>query len=462
MRVGVAALVSCVVVTTASAAPDDPPPPPDKSSTTEPSPPPPATTPPQSAASPSPTPASPARDEEDHVEPFSGSLYGYIDTQFRTLTIQHGLPTAEANNLPNELAQEKDPYTVNLNVMAQGHLFEKFHWFINLGAIEAGDPARGDVAVGIRNAWVEAPLYREHLILRVGKTYRRFGLYNEILDAAPTFPGVEQPEFLVEGQLLTTRTTNVMLHGSWINGRDRLMYALHTGMDEAQTGVVPIGGDVRYSIRDTYLFGTSFYWTGGAALPSRQVGDGLPQGGVKDWMTDDNYYVFGGYVQVTRGPLLLQVEYWNAQHNAHRNPLEVIKFATAATLTPAESQRFVNGVANPTIMDVNINARYAVQTFWARLAYEIDLHKLGTLQPYIHLDWYSDPESFEGAALGGNETGLYDDNQLYRVTVGTVYRPVPAVALKVELNPHIGKVQGVEAVYVPIQASLSYAWKVLE
>jgi hypothetical protein len=396
-------------------------------------------------------------DLED-VPAYSASIYGFIDTQYRDLAFSAGLPAEEEARLPAELREEKDTFNINLNVMFQGNVFEKYHWFLNLGALGAGDPADGDVAIGIRNAWVELPLYRERLLLRAGKTYRRFGLYNEILDAAPTFPGVEQPEFLVEGQLMLTRTTNVMLHGSWLLGDDRLVYTFHTGMDERRGGQVPLGGDLRYYLGDLLLVGASGYWSGGDAKPTRLVGEGRPEGGVPNWMVTDEFYVYGGYAQLTRGPLLFQVEYFRAHHDGQRNPNEVLKFAAAAELNERQRQRFVNGVMMPTAADVNVDAQYAVQTLWSRVAYEIELESWGTVTPYLHLDWYRNPESFEGVALGGNEAGLSDDGQFYRTGIGFVYRPVPTVALKLELNPHIQTVQDEVGVFSKFQASISYQW----
>ena len=78
-----------------------------------------------------------------------------------------------------------------------------------------GPPATpDDEPLSVRNAWVEVPIYRDRVLLRVGKTYRRFGLYNEILDAVPTFIGIEPPELFDKDHLIVTRTTNVMLHGT--------------------------------------------------------------------------------------------------------------------------------------------------------------------------------------------------------------------------------------------------------
>jgi hypothetical protein len=61
--------------------------------------------------------------------------------------------------------------------------------------------------------------------------------------------------------------------------------------------------------------------------------------------------------------------------------------------------------------------------------------------------------------LGGNEAGLADDGVFYRTVGGMVYRPVPQIALKAEMNPHLQKVDGDWTIVAPFQASLSYYWK---
>jgi hypothetical protein len=99
---------------------------------------------------------------------------------------------------------------------------------LNLAAPGSGSKVE-DLSLLVRNAWVEAPLIDGSLILRAGKLYRRFGLSNEILDATPTFIGIEAPELFDEDHLLLTRTTNLMLHGSLGFDSGVVNYALTTG-----------------------------------------------------------------------------------------------------------------------------------------------------------------------------------------------------------------------------------------
>lgn len=392
---------------------------------------------------------------------FTTDIYGYIDTQYSSMAVLTGLNDMQETMVRKLFREQKPRYFMNLNLMLQGQIAQRYHWFINLGAEKIGDPTEGDFPIGVRNAWVEAPLYRDSLVLRVGKTYRRFGLYNEILDAAPTFADIEPPSWLVAGQLLLTRTTNVMLHGSILNGEDQLVYTVNTGRDETAHGDVPVGGDVRYVFGDKAILGSSYYWSNDS-VPSRAIGDGQPEGGVKDWMTHDEYMVYGGYGQLTLGSFLWQAEYWRADHDAQRNPEAMLAIASKAPLNMRRRQRFFNGAMAPTAADVNVDAEYAVQTAWTRFAYEFDLGSPGAVTPYLHLGWYSDPETVGPPALGGNEASLADDGVFFRSVVGFVYRPVPQVAFKAELNPHYQTVADKTVIKAPFQASLSYYWSLGE
>ena len=72
--------------------------------------------------------------------------------------------------------------------MLQYAINDRFKTFVNLGAADAEN-------VEVRNMWGEYK-HNQYLNVRLGKTYRRFGLYNEILDAVPTYIGIEPPERL--------------------------------------------------------------------------------------------------------------------------------------------------------------------------------------------------------------------------------------------------------------------------
>jgi hypothetical protein len=312
---------------------------------------------------------------------FNTRIYGYIDAywQYETDT-PNGIDPMTGQTIVEAGAMEWD--VLNLHVMAQGTILNRFRYFVNLASPQSGSPIDDEV-VGVRNAWVEVPIFGNYLNVRAGKTYRRFGLYNEILDAVPTFIGIEPPELFDRDHLLLTRTTNFMVHGSFTFDEHTISYAVTTGQDENSwnDGLFPIGADLRYDFGTTLRVGSSFYHTGGFASPSRAVGDGSPRGGVLNWMARDQYWIIGGYAQLQIEGLILQGEYWHASHDAFRDPASVRTMLDdpASGITSFQRPRFEDP-GGP--MGVRERVRYAVDTFYFRAGYEFDVGDLGTLTPY--------------------------------------------------------------------------------
>ena len=203
-------------------------------------------------------------------------IYGYIDSYYEIVA---PVPESVDENGDTVYSGVERGFDVpNLHVMVQGTLHGRYRYFLNLASPGSGSPA-DDEPVVVRNAWVEAPIVGQKLVVRAGKTYRRFGLYNEILDAVPTFIGIEPPELFDKDHLMLTRTTNLMVHGSYgLGGSTYLNLSATTGNDES-IGGVPLGADAHVK-GATYRVGSSFYTTGGAAGPTRAVGEGSPRGGV--------------------------------------------------------------------------------------------------------------------------------------------------------------------------------------
>lgn len=385
---------------------------------------------------------------------FDTHIYGYIDSYFG---LQADAPTG------NQLASGANEFggggyewdVLNLHAMVQGTVLQRFRYFVNLAARGSGSPTN-DEPISVRNAWVEAPIFGSFLQVRAGKTYRRFGLYNEILDAVPTFIGIEPPELFDVDHLMLTRTTNFMLHGAFPIGDSNLQYALTTGTDEAINGAVPIGWDLRLDVGTWLRVGTSGYFTGGDAGPSRGVGDGSPRGGVENWMARDQYWVAGGYAQLLLEDLTLQAEYWHAGHDATRDVDATLSLADSVSAAQA-SRFYVNG--DPT-QGVNQVARYSVDTFYVRAGYRIRFDEEASLTPYLQLDWYSNPETIARRSLGGdNEAGLSSDGVFWKLTAGGVIRPVPQVALKIDGSTHIQSVNGRTEAYPELRVSFSYLWE---
>lgn len=385
---------------------------------------------------------------------FDARMYGYIDVVEEVAGM---VPQRDGDDVSTG-GVEYGFELPQLNVMVQGTIMERYRFFLNLAANKAADPI-DDALLGVRNAWLEVPVLGDALQVRLGKTYRRFGLYNEILDATPTFIGIEPPELFDNDHLMLTRTTNFMLHGT-LQPADiaTVRWALTTGNDERDGLSIPIGADLRVELASMLTLGTSFYWTGGDAVPGRDLGDGSPRGGVVNWMEKDNYTVFGGFAQLQTSGLLVQAEGWVAPHSAVRNADAVLALADDNLNATQRARYFVNGDPSQGVTDVNVD--YLVATAYGRIGYELNV---GTVQviPYGQFDWYSNPETIQEKDDGGDgdEAGLSDDGQFYKFTGGLVLRPAPPIALKIDGSAHVFSVNGAAAWYPEARVSFSYLWE---
>jgi hypothetical protein len=394
---------------------------------------------------------------------FTGKLYGFIEARFEKSAKSPIGPGADGNPVYVE-----NPHVFDvpaLHVMIQALILDRFRVFVNLATQGAGEPSVDEASL-VRNAWVELPFYESYFNLRIGKTYRRFGLYNEQLDAVPNFPGIEPPELFDSDHLMLTRTTNLMIHGSVPFAENSFSYALMTGNDERQGGQFPIGADLHFDIGTLLRLGSSFYTTNGFAAPTRDVGEGSPNGGVINWMETDRYYVYGGYGQLTFERFLLQAEFWQAQHDGRRDPAKTI-LLDGAELIPQQRTRFFGGAAMPSEADVVVPVKYRVQTFYARAAYEIPFGDATgdgfawSITPYAQFDYYKNPETIRIEDFGGdNEAGIADDGLALKLTVGGILRPISSVAFKIDLSDHIQKVGGEQTGYVELRLSFAYYWEI--
>jgi hypothetical protein len=392
---------------------------------------------------------------EEDAPIFRSKLYGFIDTHLEKVAKTPDSVDEDGRTVFAENPLELD--IPNLHVMVQGSIYDRYRFFLNLAGPGSGGNI-DDEPITVRNAWVELPIITQYLNLRAGKTYRRFGLYNEILDAVPTFIGIEPPEIFDKDHLMLTRTTTFMVHGAVDTGPFMLNYSVTSGNDERTNGAIPVGADVYADFPFGLRIGSSFYTTGGDAAPSRAVGDGTGRGGVINWMAKDQFYIFGGYVQLKFQGLILQSEYWRANHNAERDPDALALLAEAGSLNPAQMRRFfVNG--DPEAGN-RIKAKYGIDAFYVRAGYEIALGSLASVTPYLQLDVYHNPEIVNDKSLGGdNEAGLSDDGGFEKYTAGVVIRPVPQVALKIDGSGHRQKFNGKSEFYPEIRFSLSYLWE---
>jgi hypothetical protein len=345
----------------------------------------------------------------------------------------------------------------------QGRIYGRYRYFINLSAPGSGSPTE-DAAVGVRNGWVEFPVYRDFFNFRIGKTYRRFGLYNEILDATPTFIGIEPPEMFDSDHLMLTRTTNAMLHGTIVSGNTSLSYALMSGNDERLGAQLPFGADLRFDFAGAAKVGVSYYNSNGNAGPTVETGSS-PLGGVINWMASDKYQVYSAFAQVTTHGLTLQGEYTKANHDAQRDPGRVFGLVDpmaddTAGLIPRQIAQFFSDPANPTEANVIIPVSYGVTAAYARAGYEFPIYQQWTLTPYAQFDFYKNIETIGNEDFGGdNEAGLTDDGQFLKYTLGMVVRPVRFVAIKVDGSVHSQNFNNDTFNYAEVRTSFSLYWE---
>jgi len=410
-----------------------------------------------------PTPAAPVP-ESTAEKLFDTRVYGYLNSflaQIAPFTLERPLAYDRASN---RLIKELEPMGFNVDafLMIQGTIGNRYRFFMNIATIGAGDPIEGR-ELELRNGWVEASLYGQALAVRAGRMYRRFGLYNEILDATPTFIGIKEPEILDDDHLMITRTTNLMLLGAYVKDSHKLEYALTTGEDERESNQVPLGADLSYSHEQRFKIGVSYYDTMGKAKPGVAVGEGSPKGGVADWMAEDRYRAIDVYAQLALGPWIAQLEYCAARHHGRRDPAALLPLADpTADLSPAQYRRFFTDPYDdtpPTEADVIRDATYTAQTAYLRVGYEL---RDGMFTPYLQGDYYKNPETVPLEAYGGdNEAGFDDRGRFFKGALGFMFRPLPQIALKLEYGSHFFmKWGGTSYVDPELRASFSYFWEI--
>lgn len=157
-----------------------------------------------------------------------------------------------------------------------------------------------------------------------------------------------------------------MLRGSVLFDDHSISYALTTGNDERGGDGVPIGGDLRYQYSNILTLGTSFYMSGEGAQASRGVGEGSPTGGVATWMAEDNYSVFGGFLELKHSGVHLQAEFWTSPHDAKRDP-DQVNAINRDKLNARQIERFWDD-AGQVIEDVE----YSVMTYYVRVGYTLE------------------------------------------------------------------------------------------
>jgi len=376
------------------------------------------------------------------------NIFGYFSTRFEKV---FAVPSLEngATVKRNELFEFSHPF---FNLFLEHQLSDAFRVFMNLNGSGAGE-------VDLRNFWGEYSPSNAFNI-RLGKIYRKFGLYNEILDAVPTYFGIEPPELFDGDHLLITRTTTLMLHGAMNTDNGTLNYSFTTDNGEGSRlkDAVPIGWDLNYEPGSGgFTAGFSGYWSGGKVASNKSTGEGPPDSGVLPWMASDKFRVFGGYIESRPGNLILQFEYWKASHEAERDPEQTVAMIKGANPNDNQLERYLIDPQAPTGPgNINTNGNYDIKTWYVRAGYNVDIPH-GELAPYLQWDWYSNPEVIKSKEFGGdNEAGFADDGKFNKATLGLVYRPVPQVAVKLDGSAHIQKFEGKTETYPEVRVDISF------
>ncbi len=386
-------------------------------------------------------------------------LYGYINTNAEK---QFGFPSIDGEG---KTRRENDPFAWTpvkaFHLYGSAYLSDNIDVLFNL--------AYADEKIEVRNAWGNFKLNR-FLQVRVGKMYRRFGLYNERLDQIPTFVGIEPPEIFDNDHLFVTRTTNFMFHGNADISNGNFQYSLTTENGEGgeALGIVPLGWDFRFkSDQRSFIVGTSGFASslnGRRTTSSTSFGDGPPKGGILPWMDGDHFLLTGLFVEKQMGKFHVQAEYWNARHDALRNPDHVLTIVREAGINATQRKNFLGASSDKpdqslVVGDVLVPVKYNVQTYYIRLSYNIE-SKIGQFVPYMFIDWMRHPEAISNKDFGGDkESGLADNGVFTKPSLGVVYRPIPSVAIKLDGSMHFQRFNGLPERYPEVRLDFSWAFK---
>ncbi len=355
------------------------------------------------------------------------NVYGYFSINYEDVG-----ETPDGSDDPGEFSFP------HLNLMFTSKISDQFRIYVNL----AGDDAE---TVNVRNYWGEYIMW-DYLKVRMGKIYRPFGLFNEKLDAVPTYLGIEPPELFDGDHLMLPRTGELMVHGNIPIGENILGYAVMTGNKEVIDTGKPVSWDVNYCFNNMVTVGTSGYYSKEMGSPIG-VGEGSPPGGVLPWMAEDKYTVLGGYVQALWNNFIFKTAYWTADHDAVRDPNQVAELYDVG-LNQSQMIRFGLDAYDPTnssdVSMIDTDGAYKVNTFYIRLGYTI---KSGIIPgfkceitPFFFWDYYENEETIASKRYGGdNEAGLADDGKFTKPTIGIAFKPNSQVAFKIDASSHMYK-----------------------
>lgn len=365
------------------------------------------------------------------------SFYGYIDAYYENVDDS---PSPNSSTKTENAGEFDVP---NINVIVQSTK-DNTKAFLNVSGGGGGNTS-------VNNAWIDYSK-SDALAVRFGKMYRPFGLYNEILDAVPTYIGIEPPELFDSDHQLLTRETNFMLHGKVNTGDSSIRWSLTTGNDDKAGKNNPVGADIRWESGTKWKIGSSFYTTGGYITNP----DGT--GGSTQHMTEEKYSVTGIYAQYRGDNITVQLAGYVSPHEGTRNT------STYCGYSSLDDFRKNRAGCNSTPIAA---AEYDVETYYMRVGYDVALGD-ATLTPYFQYDYFKNEEiPFSKDDGGDKEAGLSNNGAFTKVTVGAVYRPDFNLALKFDYSQHIqdvdtnsnGTVDGSAENYGEYRVSMSYFWR---
>jgi hypothetical protein len=344
--------------------------------------------------------------------------------------------------------------------MMQSFVSDNIRAYVNLG---------GTGTLEVRNYWGEY-IFSDKLKVRTGKIYRRFGQFNELLDAVPSYLGMEPPELFDGDHLMLPRTGKIMVHGGTTVGENFLKYAYMLDSDENLTA--SNGDELTLShtfdanitlLNDQLVVGSSAFFANEANGASVGVGEGSPEAGVLPWMDGDNYNVLGAYFTAKIDRVTLKGAYYTSKHSAVRNQDAVATIYQNTTLNAAQIENFygANYTGDFRASDVIVDANYTVSAYYLRAGYTFPKESVpfefAEVTPYLFLDSYTNPETIASKTWGGdNEAGVADDGTFIKPTFGFAFRVSHNMVLKVDVSSHLQKNNGNTENYKEIRFDLSF------
>lgn len=324
-----------------------------------------------------------------------------------------------------------------LNLELGAALHRRVHWRFEFEA----DGAR---EVRLRQAWIDAAISGEALRVRVGPTLRRFGLHNDGLSRRAARAEVADPEPWDPDHPLLTRTTDLTVHGQV----DGVGYAVTTGRDERDDVQIPLGIDLRWG-NDAVTVGGAFYTTGGHARATEG-------GAVARWMRHDAYQVVGLYGALELGALNLDAAWFQASHEAERDPNAVLAFVDG--LTRRRRVRYLRDPDRIELDQVRTEVDYQVQSIRLAARYRLETGA-GAVVPHGRLDVHVDGERLPPKRGGDDESGLADDGRFFVPTAGVAWWPLAGLAIKAEGALYFIEHEGEDRAFPELRAAVAWDWE---